>query len=262
MCFFIGTIISISGSLNAQSFRVNEYTIESVQIPRAFNGYRILFISDLHINSLRRESYFKAAVQQAMDLQPDIILLGGDYVDGNTDDIIYALGLLDPWQDIPVIFVLGNHDNWSNRTLVVPTLQNKGFVFLENDQYTLQRDGESIIIAGLADYYSDSIDVNATLDQVQSEDFCILISHSPEPYVWMSRDNRMDLMLSGHTHGGQITLFGLWAPVLPLEDQRYWRGSYYNDLNRLIISNGIGFYNVGIRVFARPSMELIELKSL
>ena len=67
-------------------------------------------------------------------------------------------------------------------------------------------------------------------------------------------------MLSGHTYGGQVTLFGLFAPILPLSNRRYWKGLYHSPFNRLIITNGIGVYGLSLRFFAPPGIELITLK--
>jgi len=248
--------------LSCQSFSVNEHLLESSEIPESFDGFVMVFLSDLHINSFRDDSYFKKLVTQVEALNPDLILLGGDYIDGHTEDILLSLEHLGPLNRFPVYYVMGNHDNWENRSLVIEGMDNMGFKLLDNRQQVFQQEEGQIILAGLADLYTDRLEIEHSLEGVEEEDFCILLSHSPEPYALLRNDPRVDLMLSGHTHGGQVTFFGLWAPVLPLYDKTYWRGTYTSELNQLIISNGIGYSKMGIRVFARPGIEWIILESL
>lgn len=245
---------------SCSSFPVHEELISSPDIPPAFDGYRILFLSDLHINSLRSDSYYDRAIEKALERDPDIILLGGDYVDKDTGDISAALQRLAPFSAIPVYYVLGNHDNWEDPSGITEQMNSMGFTELTNQNKVLSHDGNQIIIAGFADLYSDTIRKELSLSGVIPEDFCILLSHSPEPYTYITQEDRVDLMLSGHTHGGQVTFLGLWAPIMPLRDKSYWRGRYDSEGNSLIISNGIGFYKMGVRIFARPGMEEILLQ--
>lgn len=247
--------------LSCQSFSVNEQPFESSDLPASFDGFFMVFLSDLHMNRFNKNSYYEELVAEVETLNPDLILLGGDYIDGDTEDILASLELLKPLRRFPVYYVMGNHDNWENRSMVMEGMSSMGFRLLDNRRLVFEHGEGQIILAGLADFYTDTLEIEESLKGVEEEDFCIVLSHSPEPYVFLRNDPRVDLMLSGHTHGGQVTFFGLWAPVLPLYDKSYWRGTYASELNQLIISNGIGYSQIGIRVFARPGLEWIVLES-
>ena len=244
----------------AKNVAVREKIIESNQIPVSFDSYTIIFISDLHINSLIKEDYFLKVSKIINEISPDLILLGGDYVDSNTENIDKAFLLLENIAQTNTIAVLGNHDNWISNEKIKNKLHGINISTLENSFVRLKKNSNEIVISGLADDFSDSIDIDRALSGVRKDEFCILLSHTPEPYMKIKDEQRVDIMLSGHTHGGQVTFFGLWAPILPLRNKTYWRGTYSSKINQLLITNGIGVYRYPIRIFARPTIEKIILK--
>lgn len=252
-------ILSLLCAGCATNLKINEIEHSSQPVPDSFNGYRIVFISDLHINSLLPREYFEEVMDQVVSLEPDLVLLGGDYVDGDTQNIEEALEVLRPLQSYPCIAVLGNHDHWESSDEVLAALEDLGIEVLLNRSMEISLEDQSILVCGVDDLYFGYPDIEAALERAHVSQFTILLSHSPEIYTEIQYDPRVDLMLAGHSHGGQVTLFGLWAPVLPLADRQFWRGSYESDYNRLIISNGVGVNKLPIRVFASPGIELIRL---
>lgn len=241
--------------------RVKKTKIEWDSLSANGEDLRIVFISDLHINSLLPASYYQKVVQKIVKLEPDLILMGGDYVDSHTEDIVTSLQLLKPLMQFPVVGVLGNHDIWESERLVTDTLTHLGVILLKNESQIVNIDGISLALCGVEDLYSANPNLKGALRGIGEADFSILLSHSPELYRTVREEYRVDLMLSGHSHGGQVTLFGLWAPILPLNDKSYWRGTYTSEQNQLIVTNGIGVYKYPLRVFAAPSIELILLSN-
>ncbi len=258
--FILTAIFLLIFSGCATILTVKKSTVYAEDLPEESEEIRIVFISDLHISRLLPESYFTETVKKVLALKPDILLLGGDYIDGHTEDFDSALEKLAPLADLNNAAVLGNHDNFVSPYDVRGKLESLGFTVLDNSTAEFQIGGQKLTVAGLADYYTDFPEIQLALNDVKNEEFCILLSHSPEIYSIVRNDMRVDLMLSGHSHGGQITFFGLYAPVLPLQNHEYWRGSYSSDINRLIVSNGIGVSGMPVRFFADPHIELIRLK--
>ncbi len=244
----------------ASILTVKESTVYADELAEESEVIRIVFVSDLHISRLLPEGYFTGAVEKILALEPDIVLLGGDYIDGHTEDFDAALEKLAPLAALKNAVVMGNHDNFVSPYNVRDKLESMGFQVLDNSTVQFQIDGQKLTVAGLADYYTDFPGIQLTLSDVEKDDLCILLSHSPEMYSIIRNDKRVDLMLSGHTHGGQITFLGWYAPVLPLQNRQYWRGCYFSDINRLIVSNGVGVSSMPVRFFADPHIELIRLK--
>lgn len=239
---------------------VKESNVFTDKLADETEDIRIVFVSDLHINNLLSEKYFSRTVEKIVSLKPNLILMGGDYIDGNTEDFDHALEKLAPLADFKNAAVIGNHDNFLSPYNVRSKLESLGFLVLENSKTEFLIGDQKLTVAGLADYYTDFPGVQLSLSGVETGNPCILLSHSPELYTMIRNDERVDLMLTGHSHGGQITFLGLYAPVLPLQDRRYWRGSYSSKTNRLIISNGVGVSGMPVRFFAEPHIELIILK--
>jgi predicted MPP superfamily phosphohydrolase len=238
----------------ATNLQVNRITLNEDE-----NSLTVIFISDLHINSLLPEKYFTKVVNKIVQFKPDIVFLGGDYVDADTENITESIKLLVPLQQFPVFAVIGNHDNWISRTSITKELEDLGFIVLDNSYKKIEVKNRILLVSGIADLYTDNISLEAALNGIDPANLCILISHSPEPYEQIKDDSRVDLMLAGHSHGGQVTAFGIWAPILPLNNRSYWRGHYDSEINHLIVTNGIGVYKYPIRFFARPGIELIKL---
>lgn len=258
---FLSLVWAFSLGSCATNPKIQTTNLSSRDVPGDFQDFRIVFLSDIHINALLPEEYFSEVVQKVLDMEPDLVLLGGDYVDSHTTDLHQALELLRPLGELETFAVLGNHDHWENPDTVTSILLDLGIEVLVNESVEFQRNEQRIILCGVDDPFSGRHNVEETFRGIESGDFTILLSHSPEIYGEIGQDQRVDLMLSGHTHGGQVTFFGLWAPILPLKDRRFWRGEYQSEHNRLIISNGIGVYKYPVRVFAPPKIDLIILSS-
>jgi uncharacterized protein len=240
---------------------VKTYIIVNQDIPENFHNTKIIFLSDIHHGPYFSISRIRSLVNKVNLEKPDIILLGGDYVHRGAKYItpcFYELRNLKA--PLGVYGVLGNHDHWTNPDLTRKRMAEAGIALTDNRAFWLWKDGERIKIGGVGDYYEDVQDINPTTSDAQKSDFVILLSHNPDYAEWLKTD-KVDLMLSGHTHGGQVTLFGFWAPLIPSSyGQKYRTGLIDLERFKIIVSNGIGAITPPVRFFARPQIVTVILK--
>jgi predicted MPP superfamily phosphohydrolase len=268
-----GIILLIYSSLETRWIKTTYVTIESPDIPTSFNGRRIVFVSDIHHGSALSRERVKKLVQRINDLHPDIIILGGDYISFEEK---YIKSLFDELRNLKckygVYGVLGNHDCFVNGPLTKRMMVRDGIKDCDNKSYWLKINRDSIKIGGVLDPDGGKQELDSTVYDVHKKDFCILITHRPD-YIEKINNDLVDLTLSGHTHGGQITLFGLWAPILPTENglwanlslseetQKYRYGLIHPKPNmQSYITSGIGTRFPHIRFFCRPEIAVLELK--
>ena len=226
-------------------------------------------------------------VAEANALQPDIIVLLGDYVAGTrlvtdwVDSSEWAAALSGLQAPLGVYAVLGNHDWWEDKTaqrtgqgptVARKALEHVGIPVLENDAVRLEKDGQGFWIAGLADqiallrnrelgrmHDTGLDDLPGTLAKVTDHAPVILLAHEPD--IFAEVPGRVSLTLSGHTHGGQVRLFG-YSPVVPSRfGNRYAYGHVVESGRNLIVSGGLGFSGLPVRFGVRPEILSIELGS-
>lgn len=268
-----GVLLLTYSSLETRWIKTTYVTIESPDIPKSFNGIRIVFVSDIHHGaSLSRERVTKL-VQRINNLNPDIIILGGDYV---SRDEKYIKPVFDELRNLKskygVYGVMGNHDYFVNGDLTLKMMARNGIKLCDNKSYWLKINRDSIKIGGVDDPDGQDPELDSTVFDVHKKDFCILISHRPE-FIDKINDDLVDLTISGHTHGGQVTFFGLWAPILPTENgiwaslslskesQKYRYGLLHSKpYMQSYISSGIGTRSPHFRFFCRPEIAVLELK--
>jgi uncharacterized protein len=191
---------------------------------------------------------------------PDILVLGGDYVHQNPAYIKpFFDELLNLKPGIPVFAVLGNHDHWQGANESWELMKRNGIHICDNKSWWVKKGTDSIKIGGVGDFMENVQLIDSTIHDIRQKDFCILISHNPD-YLEHLKSDKVDLSLCGHTHGGQVTFFGLWAPVLPsLNGQKYRYGLKQSGNMQIYISSGFGTINPPVRFFAGPEIVLIEL---
>jgi predicted MPP superfamily phosphohydrolase len=191
---------------------------------------------------------------------PDIILLGGDYVHRGDRYIIPCFNELKNLRaPLGIYGVLGNHDNRENAELTKKMMEESGIFQIDNKAFWIVKEGAKIKIGGVGDYIEDTQDLDPTLNGVGKGDFVILLSHNPD-YAKTLDTDKIDLILSGHTHGGQITLAGLWAPIMNSTEQKFRTGLIQLKNANMIVSNGVGTITPPVRFFARPQIVTIILK--
>ena len=222
---------------------------------------KIVFISDIHHGPYFSLDRVESLVEDINELSPDIIMMGGDYVHRDKKYIRPAFEAFGKFKAKYGIYaVLGNHDHWEDALLASQLMKKNGFKICDNKSSWLRIGNDSIKIGGVGDLWVDRQVLDSTVHDVRKKDFCILISHNPD-YIEKMDKEFVDLTLSGHTHGGQVTLFGLWAPKLPSKyGQKYRYGLKQFGSMQAYITSGVGTITPPLRFFCRPEIALIELK--
>lgn len=253
------------------ALELNTYTISSRRLPDAFDGYRIAQVSDLH------NAEFGDGNQRLLDMlreaEPDMIAITGDLIDSRKTNIAVALAFAEEAVRIaPCYYVSGNHEaRVPEYRELKAGLEAAGVTVLDDARVEIEIFGKSITVIGvndpsfLADYLtSDAAVMDRKLSELSSEDasFTILLSHRPELFdTYAAHD--MDLVLTGHAHGGQFRLpliGGLIAPNQGLFP-KYDDGLYSEGNTNMIVSRGLGNSIIPFRFNNRPEVVLIELKS-
>ena len=255
------------------ALEVNEYEVVSDRIPQGFEGFRIAQVSDLH-NAEFGEGNEKL-IQLLSQTDPDIIVLTGDLIDSRHTDIEIALDFARQAIKLaPVYYVSGNHEARVREYEDLKMgLAEAGVVILENQNVQITREGESITLMGIDDpsfqedyLFGDSESVaRQAIDDLQneSEGYTILLSHRPELFD-LYVDTGMDLVFSGHAHGGQFRLpfvGGLVAPnqgFFPKLDE----GRFTEENTTMIVSRGVGNSIIPIRFNNRPEIVLVTLRNM
>ena len=252
------------------ALELNTYTISSCELPDAFDGYRIAHVSDLHNAEFGDRN--QRLLEMLREAEPDMIAITGDLIDSRKTNIAVALAFAEEAVKFaPCYYVSGNHEARVSEYQDLKTgLEAAGVTVLDDAQVKIEVSGESITVIGVndpsfhADYLtSDAAVMDRKLSELSSEDagFTILLSHRPELFdTYAAHD--MDLVLTGHAHGGQFRLpliGGLIAPNQGLFP-KYDDGLYSEGNTNMIVSRGLGNSIIPFRFNNRPEVVLIELK--
>ena len=252
------------------ALEVNEYEIVSDRIPHGFDGFRIAQVSDLH-NAEFGEGNNKL-IQLLSQTEPDIILLTGDLIDSRQTNIKIALAFAQEAMKIaPVYFVSGNHEaRVSEYEDLKMGLAEAGVIVLENQKVEITREGESITLMGIDDpsfqesyLFGDAESVaRQAIDDLQNESdgYTILLSHRPELFE-LYVETGMDLVFSGHAHGGQFRLPFIGGLVAPNQGffPKYDAGLFSEENTTMIVSRGVGNSIVPLRFNNRPEIIVVML---
>ena len=250
------------GAWGGRSPAVERLDVPLEGLAPAFSGYRIAFLTDLHYSAVVPGWWVARAVAVAMESAPDLILLGGDYLSHSTR---YAAGLVELLRPLAapdgVYGVLGNHDHYVGAELTRAALREAGVAELRNTSLLLRRSAGALAIGGVGDLQFDVIDFQATFAGVPGDVPRIVLSHDPDAFAYWPREVRCDLMLSGHTHGGQARLPLLGPPFVPSQfGFRFLAGLIREGGRRLYVSRGLGAITVPFRWHCPPEVTLLALQ--
>ena len=254
------------------ALELNTYTISSSKLPQSFDGYRIAHVSDLHNTEMGKDN--EKLLAMLRDAAPDMIAITGDLVDSRNTDIEVALQFVREAVKIaPCYYVTGNHEaRISEYDELKEAMEAAGVTVLKDAQTEISLTGEFITLIGVNDpsYQTDYLFgdaktvMNTKLEELHTEQdrFTILLSHRPELFDTYA-DHSIDLVLSGHAHGGQFRLpfiGGLVAPNQGLFPE-YDAGIYTEGNTNMLVSRGIGNSILPFRINNRPEVILIELQA-
>lgn len=241
--------------------RVAEIDVVVPALPPAFDGYRIVQLSDLHLGSLCPRRRVEGWAARAAQLRPDLIVLTGDFVTSGVAfhaDIAQALASLEARDG--VFAVMGNHDYYGEGEPLLTLLRQAGITVLRNERVSLIRGGERLELAGVDDVYTRRFDLDATLAGFSGGPLFVL-AHDPVTFPELAAAGAA-LVLSGHTHWGQIGLPGLaerinYARALsPFAAGRHRIGS-----SQLYVHPGLGTTGPPIRIGVAPTIAVITLRA-
>ena len=246
------------GVRNTLDIRVREHEVGLQRLPRAFDGFTLLQLSDIHADI--HPPAMRAMVEAVRDLDYDICVLTGDYraqTHGPVEAAIEWMGVLLNNLRQPIYGVFGNHDSIT----MLPALEEMGMRMLVNEHITIERDGERFYLVGVDDAHYFRVDnIEKAVQGIPPDASSILLSHTPEIYRNASHAG-FDLMLCGHTHGGQICLPGGIPVTLDARCPRYMgAGAWtYNGMQGYT-SAGIGTSIVNVRLNCPPEVTLHRLR--
>jgi len=247
-----------------------ERTLHRIKLPckRLTGTVRILHLSDFHASPVVPFSLIENSVELGLEAKPDVICLTGDFVTDATpfDHAEYVRILQRLSSAAPIFATLGNHDGgaWGARTgglkdstVVRELLRAADIPLLHNRSEVVRVRNQSLRFVGVADLWSHEVDGSRAFADVPSDDPAVLLAHNPDTKDRLA-NHPWDLMLSGHTHGGQVVLPILGERFVPVRDKRFiaglkqWNGRY------VYVTRGVGNID-GVRVNCRPEVTILDL---
>lgn len=245
------------GWCEASWFHVRADTIAVPRLPSAFDGLRIALLTDLHHSRFTGLGYIRRIVETANGLGADLIALGGDFAYKYARYIPPCLEVLaDLHAPLGVYAILGNHDHWYDPKLTHRCIAAAKIADLTNTGVWLERGGQRLRLGGVDDFWEGTQDLWSALD---SADTSVILCHNPD-YVEMVRDRRVGLVLSGHTHGGQICLPVVGAPFVPSRyGSKYLHGLVRTPYTQVFVSRGLATTGPPLRIGSPPEINLLTL---
>ena len=272
--------VGITGGVGFRSSRRPELVRQNIplaRLPEAFHGLKIGQITDIHAGPLVPADLIRRGVDMVMEENPEIVVLTGDVISGATrilwtryggvrprdlDACLKELSRLQP--PLGVYAVLGNHDFWSGAeqtSRLVKGLESINVRLLRNQNVVLQKDEQPMHLAGVDDYWESSYNLPKSLKGVPESGCVILLSHNPDINEDMAAaDQPVDLIISGHTHGGQVVLPVIGAPYLPSPfGQKYRSGLVRDGKRQTYVSRGLGVFFAPVRLNCPPEVTILTL---
>lgn len=268
---FIFLVLAVFCYFENNALTVSEYEIVGEKLPESFDGFVIVHLSDLHNKLFGKDQ--KRLMTRVKEQNPDMIVITGDLIDSNLPNVETGLLLVEEAMKIaPVYFVTGNHDKYLSETdtyALFSGLERLGARVLNDEAVEIysQKEGDSISLLGVDD---DTILSNSQLTRtleglVKSEDeetpFTILLAHEPQRMPTYSKFD-IDLVMSGHAHGGQFRIPFIGGFVAPGQGflPKYTKGLYEENGTNMIVSAGLGNSVIPLRLLNRPEVVKITLK--
>jgi predicted MPP superfamily phosphohydrolase len=246
-----------------------EIEIPLARLPEAFDGFRLVQLSDFHYDEHFSAIPIRKSVAIVNDLRPDLIALTGDFVTvpilERPASLRAAAATVEPCAALlhelqaPKYAILGNHDAIASPDHVVRALESANITVLRNQSVAIERGRDRMWLAGIDDLLRGSPDMSATLANISEKETTILLAHEPD-FADDASLSPVDLQLSGHSHGGQIWIPGIGAPWLPPMARRYPRGLHQLGNLTLYTNIGIGTIRAPIRINCQPEITVITLR--
>ncbi|WP_020007310.1 metallophosphoesterase [Salinicoccus albus] len=274
---FVGFLVACARFLYKENkdIATAHHRIESDRIPKSFDGYKIIHVSDFHNSYFGRKS--ENLLRKIEEAEGDVIFFTGDIIDRRTPNLKRAVHFLNKMAEmLPTYYVTGNHEaHYKKYRKLHKEIEASGVKNISRKRCRLYHGDEYINLFGMEDlwFYGDENDplVADIFDKIikkrmisigRDGDFTILLSHRPELFEMYIR-HPIDLVFSGHAHGGQIRLPFVKALYSPQQGifPKFTEGSHSKDGTTMFVSRGIGNSRFPFRVFNHPELIVVELKS-
>ena len=243
------------------NYWVSDTDIFIRDLPQAFEGFRITQLTDIHHSRILGISEVRRVVNLAQQTKPDMFVLTGDYSTTYRryiEPCAEALSALSAPEGVWA--VLGNHDHYTDPELTTRALQRHHIAVLNNAHTTLQRGSDSLQLSGIDDWGWNATDWPRAFSGLKTNAPTILLSHQPS-VLDLEQTKNVSLILSGHTHGGQLKFPFLGAPAsLFTNDLRYARGLFQRGETQLYVSTGTGVIGLPLRFGVRPEIAVLRLR--
>ncbi|HEY0366878.1 MAG TPA: metallophosphoesterase [Pyrinomonadaceae bacterium] len=244
------------------NYLISETDILIRDLPQAFEGFRITQLTDIHHSRILGINEVRRVIGLAQQTKPDMFVLTGDYSTSYRryiEPCAEALSLLNAPEGVWA--VLGNHDHYTDAELTTRALQRNHIAVLNNAYTTVQRGSDAIQLSGIDDWTWNATDWVKAFSGLKANLPTILLSHQPTVLDFEQTKN-VSLILSGHTHGGQLNFPLLGAPArLFTKDLRYARGLFRRGETQLYVSTGTGVIGLPLRFGVRPEIAVLRLVS-
>lgn len=241
--------------------RIKQYDFYSYDVPPAFDGFRIAFASDFHYESRFKREHLDPTVRALKSMHADVLLLGGDYVSpqgGDVDTLFAALSRV--FTPYGTFAVLGNHEYSYGYNQVVHAMQRHHVRLMEHQSYKLMKEGQHLTLSGVRNPFDLQANGDSPSQHLPADDFVILLTHTPD-YAEQVDVSNANLVLAGHTHGGQVSLFKRYTPVKHSRyGNRFLTGWKENSRGTpILITNGLGTSRLNVRLFTPSEVVLVVL---
>ena len=243
------------------NYLISETDISVRDLPPAFEGFRITQLTDIHHSRILGINEVRRMVNLAQQTKPDMFVLTGDYTTTYRryiEPCAEALSALRAPEGVWAI--LGNHDHYTDPELTTRALQRQHIAVLNNAHTTLQRGSDAIQLSGIDDWSWAANDWARAFSGLRPNTPTVLLSHQPS-VLDLEETKSVALILSGHTHGGQVKLPFLGAPArFATQDLKYARGLFRSGNTQLYVSAGTGVIGLPLRFGVRPEIAVLRLR--
>lgn len=263
----LGGLGLYAGEISRHELSIEQHTVRLERLPDAFRGMRIVQISDFHYAEFTEAYFLREMVEQVNRLQPDLVVLTGDFISFGPLPYSYSRTHMPECAAILSGItcgqrwaILGNHDMTVGTEYVTGPLREHGISVLLNQFQPIERDGGRLWLAGLGSVCCGESfpDRGIPRSKTAGNDPIVVLSHEPDILPQIARYN-VDLMLSGHTHGGQVRLPFLPPLVLPRFGQTYVEGLFREGRTQLYVNRGIGTVGTPFRLNCPPEITVLTL---